>query len=40
LEAYLSELRAEAEAGEAYLKDIQAEARAVEERLAASKATG
>jgi hypothetical protein len=38
LEAYLSKLRAEAEAGEAYLKDIQAEARAVEERIAVLKA--
>jgi hypothetical protein len=38
LEAYLSGLRAEAEAGEAYLKDIQAEAVAVEERIAALKA--
>jgi len=38
LEAYLSELRAEAEAGTAYLKDIHAEATAVEERLVALKA--
>jgi len=38
LEAYLSELRAEAEAGEVYLKDIQAEAKGVEERLATLKA--
>ncbi len=38
LEAYLGELRAEAEAGEAYLKDIQAEAGAVEERIASLKA--
>lgn len=38
LEAYLSELRAETEAGEAYLSDIHAEARAVEERIAALKA--
>jgi len=37
LEAYLSELQAEAEAGAAYLKDIQAEAGAVEERIAALK---
>ncbi len=38
LEAYLTELQAEAEAGEAYLKDIQAEAWAVEERIALLKA--
>ena len=38
LEAYLSELRAEAEAGETYLKDIQAEAKGVEERIEALKA--
>jgi hypothetical protein len=38
LEAYLSELRAESEAGAAYLKDIQDEATAVEERIAVLKA--
>jgi hypothetical protein len=38
LEGYLSELRAEIEAGQAYLQDVQAEATAVEERIAALKA--
>jgi len=38
LEAYLSDLRAEAEAGEAYLRDVQAEAKAVEERIGALRA--
>jgi len=38
LEAYLSDLRSEAEAGHAYLQDVEAEAKAVEERIAALKA--